>query len=208
MIDSLLPAWAVGLHWAEWSAVVTALVYVGLAARSSAWCWPFGFVSAVLWAWTTYALYGLVSDALLQVFYAVMAVVGWWQWQHGRTTASGRTAQLPITTLPLRAHLLWSGLAAALALVLGFGFSYLATAVATYPDAFTTTFSVLATFLLIRRKLENWLYWVVVDLAYGWLYFSRGAVLFGLLMVVYVGMAVYGYVTWRRGYKGRDPRIA
>lgn len=72
------------------------------------------------------------------------------------------------------------------------------TSVSTVPDAITTAFSVATTFLLVYRRLENWLYWIAIDLVYVWIYFNTGAVLFSLMMVINIGMAVYGYRNWRR----------
>jgi len=76
--------------------------------------------------------------------------------------------------------------------------SALFTSVATLPDAITTSFSIITTFLLIGRKLENWLYWIVIDVAYVWIYGSTGAILFAVMMVINVGVASYGFWHWRR----------
>ena len=76
------------------------------------------------------------------------------------------------------------------------------TSAATYWDAFTTSFSVLATIMLVRRQLENWFYWFFIDLAYAGLYYSRGAVLFALLMVIYTVIVIYAYRTWKRQLNG------
>jgi len=82
-------------------------------------------------------------------------------------------------------------------LLFGYLFSYTAAA-ATYWDAFTTAFSVIATVMLVQRRLENWLYWIVIDLTYAGLYWSRAAVLFALLMLVYSVIAVFAYRNWTR----------
>jgi nicotinamide mononucleotide transporter len=72
------------------------------------------------------------------------------------------------------------------------------TSTSTLPDALTTAFSIATTFLLVWRRLENWLYWIVIDAVYVWIYLNTGAVLFALMMVINIGMAVYGYLNWRR----------
>ena len=194
----------------EWLATLAALVYVYLAARDNNWCWLFAAVSAALWAHQSFVVYGLVSDALLQVFYLVMAGVGIYRWQRPDegTRQEETLDELAIVESPepaagivrmsAREHLLVVVGGTITGLLLGYLVGSYAEATSTYADAVTTTFSVITTFLLIARRLENWLYWVVIDGAYVLIYLRSGAILFAALMVVYVIMAVYGYRNWRR----------
>lgn len=186
------------LGWLDWVVTLTALVYVVLSARNNAWCWPFGIVSCALWAYAAYG-YGLYSDVLLQVFYVVMGFWGLYNWQKG----SQEGGVMPISRMRKQDHLLYLVIGVAGGMLLGYLFSH-TTAAATYWDAFTTSFSVLATIMLVRRQLENWYYWFVIDLAYAGLYYSRGAVLFALLMVIYTVIVVYAYYTWREQLKERS----
>ncbi len=182
------------LRAVDWAATLTAVVYVVLAARVNPWCWVWGMVSCALWAYASFFFYHLWLDAILQLFYVAMAFVGWYRWQFGGAQQSA----LPVTRLRLRQHLpilLFGGLAT---LVFGYFFGAYTPAAATYADAFTTVFSVIATFMLIQKKLENWLYWIVTDLAYVWLYGTRGAYLFALLMVVYTVIAIVAYRRWQK----------
>ena len=194
----------------EWLATLAALIYVYLAARDNNWCWLFAAVSSALWAHQSFVVYGLVSDALLQVFYLVMAGVGIYRWQQpdGRGPTEETLDELAIAESPEpaagivrmspREHLLVVVGGTITGLLLGYVVGSYAEATSTYADAVTTTFSVITTFLLIARRLENWLYWVVIDGAYVLIYLRSGAILFAALMVVYVIMAVYGYRNWRR----------
>lgn len=193
----------------DWLALLTSLAYVWLAARDNNWCWLFAAVSTAVWAYQSFVVYQLVSDGLLQVFYFVMAGVGLWRWRaNGKPSAATGEDDLldaaalaqrsTIRRMSRREHLvvITGGLLGGL--LFGYGVGSVMVAAATYPDAITTVFSVITTFLLIGRRLENWLYWIVIDLAYVWIYYSTGAVLFALMMVINVGMAVYGYRHWRR----------
>lgn len=186
------------LGWLDWIVTLTALVYVVLSARNNSWCWPFGIVSCALWAYASYG-YGLYSDVLLQLFYVIMGFWGLYNWQKG---GEGGTP-VAISSMPFRAHLIYLVTGLAGGLLLGYLFSH-TNAEATYWDALTTVFSVLATFMLVRRQLENWWYWIVVDLVYSGLYYSRGAVLFAVLMVVYTLIAVYAYRNWQREMKSNS----
>ena len=102
-------------------------------------------------------------------------------------------------------HLALILLAGTCGLALGFFFDSTLVAAATYPDAITTAFSIGATVMLVRRKLDNWLYWVVIDLVYVWIYHSTGATLFAVMMLINVGVAGYGFVNWRGEMETNTP---
>jgi nicotinamide mononucleotide transporter len=178
----------------DWTVTATALVYVLLAARNNPWCWVWGAISCSLWAYASFYIYQLYSDAVLQVFYVIMAGVGIYQWRRGGEQGE----QLPIRQTPARMHGFVIGGSLVAGILLGTFFNQFGQAAATYYDALTTTFSIAATLLLVARFRENWLYWIVIDLAYANLYYSRGAVLFALLMGVYTAIAYFGYRNWRR----------
>lgn len=76
-----------------------------------------------------------------------------------------------------------------------------------YFDAATTVFAVFATFMVIKKVLENWLYWLVIDFVSIYIYLEKGltptAVLFGL----YVILAAYGYYQWHKRYQGQQLSI-
>lgn len=162
--------------------------------RNKALCFVIGFVSSVLWAYSSYAFYNLKWDAGLNLFYAVMSVYGWFAWRRGGHNAT----ELPITALPLRlqgyciliviiatAAMTWSGL------------TVLNTSLPLW-DSLTTVLSVLGTFLLTRRMIDAWLYLLIADLVYIGIYASSGAFLFMVMMIIYSVMAVVGWYRWQR----------
>jgi nicotinamide mononucleotide transporter len=191
MLDALQ-----NLHWTETAAVLFGLIYIVLAARENVWCWLWGIVSCLLWAWAAYYLYALILDSILQIFYVGMSVAGFWQWLRG-----GRdSGVLRIRSLPWCWHL-WLNAAGAVATgVVGYFFDRYTGQAAAYLNAFTTVFSVLTTLLVVRKILENWLYWLVIDAAYIYLYISRGSFLFTILFMVYIVVAVSGYLQWRKNF--------
>ena len=178
-----------------------------LAARDSNWCWPFALVSSALWAYQVWVAYGLLFDAALNGFYAVMALVGLWRWGsasrggHGtaREDAAGRPAgELPITTMSGREHFAWIACGAAVTGALVVAARVYTEAAMPLADATTTVYSVIGTVLLIERRLENWLYLLAMDAVYVWLYLERGSPLFAGLFALYCVLAAYGYWSWRR----------
>ena len=179
----------------DWAITLSALLYVWLAARESAWCWVSGIVSSGLWAWADFARYNLWVDGLLQAFYVLMGFVGLYAWLFAKQK---NEAKLPIRRLPLRQHgLLWLA-GGALTLSLGFLFQKYTATSFPYADSFITAFSIIATFLTIKKVLENWLYWIVFDTLAIFLFWAKDAVLVAVVMVVYTAMAVYGYLKWKK----------
>jgi nicotinamide mononucleotide transporter len=194
----------------DWLALITSLAYVWLAARDNNWCWLFAAVSTAVWAWQSFVVYQLISDGFLQLFYFVMAGVGIWRWRRSKAglTEQGAAREDLLDDVVVQTRDIKSMTAREHIYVLVFGLvggwamclfvSGIFTSAATLPDALTTAFSIATTFLLVWRRLENWLYWIVIDAVYIWIYLNTGAVLFALMMVINIGMAVYGYFHWRR----------
>ena len=194
----------------DWLALGCSVVYVWLASRDRNACWIFAAVGSLLWAHQMLAVYNLVSDALLQVFYFVMAGVGLYRWRRNvrpRPAAEALDSVVvehdeekpAILRMTLGEHLT----VVTSSLLLGYGLAnfvlvYRVGAAMPFLDGITTAFSVVATFLLIARRLENWLYFVAIDLAYVYIYWRTEAYLYLLIMLVYIVVAVYGYLHWRR----------
>ncbi|MEM9847389.1 MAG: nicotinamide riboside transporter PnuC [Bacteroidota bacterium] len=191
--------WAsiVEMNWIVMISVLAAIAYVVLAARGNIWCWAFGIVSAILWAYAAVVFYDLYVDGILQVYYVGMGFYGWHQWRGG----GSKQKALPIQQLKWRQHFMLIALGSVLTLVVGYFFGTYTAAAATYLDAFTTVFSIITTVLVARKILGNWLYWIVIDMTYVYLYGIRGGYLYALLNVVYVLVAVVGYWNWLKKMK-------
>lgn len=195
-ILSNIQAAALAMTWQEIGATIFSIIYVILAAKENIWCWFFGLIGTVLSLWV-YVNFKLYSDASLQVFYIGMSIYGWMTWrQKGNISAT----KLPITALKIKTHFLLFIVGTALAILLGFFWQSFG-AVLPFIDAFTTSFSIIATFLVAKKILENWIYWIVIDFACIFIYFNRGMYLFSLLFFVYFIIAIFAYLAWKKEYK-------
>lgn len=192
---------AAALSWVDWVATITAIFYVVLAAQERIWCWFWGIISCSLWAYASFVFYDLWMDALLQLFYVAMGFVGLYRWKFGNSSQQ----TLPVTRMWWIHHVHIILVGGIMAFFFGYFFDEYTPAAATYLDAFTTIFSIITTFLLIQKKLENWLYWVIIDATYAYLYFSRGAYLFAFLMVIYVIIAALAYRRWWKSVQSTIP---
>ena len=184
----------------EAASVLFSVLYLVLAIRESLWCWPAAFLSSVL---TLAVVLGvrLYSEVVLNVYYAAMAVYGWYQWHYGGRTRGA--AQLPISIWPLKMHALAIGGSLALSATVGLLMSRYTQAAFPYLDAFVTVFSVVTTYLVARKILENWLYWLVVDSLALYVYWQRELYFFVGLFVLYLVLVVIGLVRWHRDWRAQ-----
>jgi nicotinamide mononucleotide transporter len=136
----------------------------------------------------------LYMESALNLFYLGMAGYGWYSWQYGGDDGH----DLPVTVWPLARHSLAIAAIVMIAAMNGFMLDRYTDAAFPYIDSLTTWGAIWATFLIARKVLENWWYWLVIDVASVLIYWLRDLELTALLFVVYVIMIPFGYLSWRR----------
>jgi nicotinamide mononucleotide transporter len=184
----------------EVAGVFFSVLYLALAIRESLWCWPSAFLSSVL---TIVVMFGarLYSEAALNVFYAAMAVYGWYQWRYGGAKSGQR--ELPISVWPVAAHAVAIGGSVALSAVIGWLMSRYTDAAYPFLDAFVTVSSVVTTYMVARKILENWIYWLVVDSLSMYLYWQRELYEYVGLFALYLVLVVIGLARWHRDWRAQ-----
>ena len=191
----------------EATAVVFGFACVWLTIRQNIWCWPTGLVQVVLYLFIFYQV-KLYSDMLLHGVYVVMQLYGWYWWLHGgRDRADlepGLHAGLAVTRLSATALAGWVLLVVIASLGWGQLMATQTDAALPYADAFTTVASLVAQWLLARKKLESWLFWIAVDLAAIGIYFYKGLLLTAGLYTAFLVMAVIGLLAWHRSERERQ----
>jgi nicotinamide mononucleotide transporter len=191
LLVQLAGAWRT-TSWTEIIAVVLAVAYLLLAIRQSISCWAAAFVSSCLYVWVFFGA-RLYMDSILNLFYAAMAVYGFWQWRR-RAGASGLSVR--------RWPPVFNVLAAAAIVALSWASAGLlrryTPAASPFVDSMVTWSSVFATFLVARKIYENWYWWLLIDAASLCLYFTRGLYLTVILFAFYLGLIVIGMREWRR----------
>ncbi len=192
--------WAMSL-W-ELVAVVLALAYLLLAMKEKILCWYAAFVSTLIYMFLFWDV-SLLMESALQVFYLVMAVYGWWQWRHHANGAE----DLAIHCWSFKKHALVFTAIGILTLGFGYTLEQSTNAALPYLDSFTTWGAVVTTYMVTRKVLENWLYWIVVDGASVYLYIDRGLYLTALLFVLYVIIVIVGFFQWQALYRQQQPVV-
>ena len=174
----------------ETVAVIFSLLYVYLAAHQNNLCWLAAVISVSLYIYICFNA-KLYAETVLQVFYFLMAIYGFYSWKKNNS-------QLQISTWPIKKHLFIIFLGTILTFFLGFIFSNYTDAEMPLVDSFTTVFSVFATYMVVKKILSNWLYFIIIDIISTYLYFSRDLHLTSLLFLLYALIAVAGFIKWNR----------
>ena len=191
---------AVATSLLEWLAFFFSVAYVILAARQNIWCWPFGLVGVIC----TFLIcvdpdVRLYSDATLQVYYFGMSIYGWASWRKRGNDVKEGEEELAISQWSMNQHLIVLVGGSFLAILLGYFWTWMDAALP-YIDAFTTSFSIIATYMVARKILENWLYWIVIDAVCIFVYWHRELYLISILFLVYCIIAVFGYLRWKKEF--------
>lgn len=176
----------------EYAAVALGILNVILAARGNIWCWPIGIIGGALYVYLNLG-WQLYYDMILQFFYVLAGFYGWWKW-----TRKEGEAELPIIQWKFKQQLplLLSGIV--LSVILGsITYYYLRTYI-TYFDATLTVFSFIATWMMAKKVIENWLWWIVIDSAGILLYWLKDAPATSFLFFVLTLGAAYAYYNWRK----------
>lgn len=181
--------------WFEILAAILAIVYLLLALKQDIRCWIAWIISSLMYLFVMlYA--GLLMESALQIFYVGMGIYGWMQWDK-------RSAQdkLSIRRWNKKQHFYAIGSLLCIVVISGYLISLNSNAVAPYIDSFTTWGAILATFMVARKVLENWIYWFVIDFVSVFLFLSRELYPTAVLFVIYLVIIVFGYRTWLKAMR-------
>jgi nicotinamide mononucleotide transporter len=180
----------------ETLAVVLSIAYLLFAMKENSLCWYCAFFSTAIYVW----IFGDVSlymESALNIYYMLMAIYGWYQWQRGGQDQGG----LEITRWSLLKHSLVIVGVLIATVISGYLLTENTEARLPYLDSFTTWASVIATLMVARKIIENWLYWVVIDFVSIFLYLDRGLYQTAGLFVLYIVLAIAGYILWTKKYR-------
>ncbi len=182
-------------------ATLAGLTYIIFLIREQVIAWPFGIAGSLL---SIYLFVDgkLYSEAFLYSFYVAAGIWGWIRWN--RRVAMDHN---PVIRYRLASHVAIILVASLCALTLATLFSTYTDAQRPYIDAFTTSFSFAATYMQVKKVLETWAYWIVLNVASIWLYLDRSLDIYAGLICVYAVLSVSGLIQWGRIYRQQAPVV-
>ncbi|WP_461533607.1 nicotinamide riboside transporter PnuC [Sinomicrobium sp.] len=185
-------------------AVIFGFLSVVYSKRENILVYPTGIVSTAIFVYILW-VYGLLGDMLINAYYFSMSIYGWYVW----TRKVDDTHFIPVTRTTTKEKL-WSVVLFVLAIVFVFGiywFSGRLDSWASYVDTLTTAIFFVGMWLMARKKLENWTYWIIGDLISIPLYMYKGLVFTSLQYALFTVVAVYGYLAWKKNLNKNPERL-
>ena len=194
----------------EFWATVTGAVAVWLSARENVWSWIIGLFNVVL-AFVLFYQIQLYPDMFLQVFFFITNLIGWWQWKYPKSYEANTKNELKISKLTTGQWIMLGMGGVICTLIMG-GFAknlhewlpnlFSKPSAFPYMDSFTTVMSIVATFMLIRKKIEAWYVWLFIDAIATYMYYLKEVKLYALLYFVFCFIAAFGAYHWTKEYQG------
>jgi nicotinamide mononucleotide transporter len=197
------------MSYLEFFAAITGVVAIWLSAKAVVWYWPVGLINVVLFFFLYYQV-RFYPDMSLQVFYFVTNLIGWWRWTHPKAFEEDRKHELKVSYMARKQFLV--------VLVLGIVGTLLVGALADhiheifprifpepsafpYLDSFVTVMSIITTFLVINKKIESWIFWILIDIIATYMYFVKGIRFVALEYLIFCFIAAFGWWNWMREYR-------
>lgn len=191
------------MDWVEIIGAIIGLIYLYLEYKANVWLWPVGILMSLFYV--VIFFYGkFYADAAVYLYYIGANAYGLYVWLSTRNRQAGEDSALPISHTPRRhilplilvSTLLWVGIYLVL--------KTFTDSPVPFGDAFTTSLSVVAMWMLSRKYVEQWLLWVVVNAVSLCLYVWKGLYPTAVLYVVYTIVALLGYFRWRKNMAATD----
>ena len=180
-------------HWLDIVTTVLGLAYILLEYRASVWMWLVGFMMQALGI-VLYYQKGLYADCGMEFYYLAMTVYGYWKWVRG----SSDKKELSIRHFPKKLILPWLGIIAVVWFAIYLILANYTNSNVPIADSFTTALSIIGIWALAHKYLEQWFIWIAVDIVTCGLYFFKEIPFKASLYALYVVIAVFGYIKWKK----------
>ena len=180
-----------------------AVAYLLLALKQNKLCWFAWIASSILYLYVMYQA-GLYMESLLQVFYLCMGFYGLSQWT--KTISNNQNTYVDIWSIGN--HIFAISSVIVLSFLSGILLSNFSNAALPFIDAFTTWGAIVASYMVARKILENWIYWFVIDFISVFIFASRGLYFTSALFVTYLVIIYFGYKSWSKIRLNQNESIA
>lgn len=186
------------ITWIEWFGTITGALCVYLAAKENILNWPIAILSVVTYIYIFYnaKLYG---DTILQFYFLGTSFYGWYYWSYGKSNSL--KSERPVSSLEKKDWVVIIIIQIVLSIIIGYLLDKYTDTDVPFVDSFCTVMSFIAQYLMTRKKLENWLIWIFVDIIYIPLYIHKNLLATSVLYFVFLFIALKGYIDWKKTLK-------
>lgn len=187
-----------GQNYLEIAGFLAALIYLYFSVKQDIWLWPWGILTSAAYIFIFFDS-KFYADMGLQVYYLIISLYGWYYWALGKRP--NNSDQLPVSRIKSKLIMILAIIFVVLFILITYILIEYTDSPLPYWDSFTTSLSVIATWMLAKKFIEHWLIWIVVDIISLGLYIYKDLHITAVLFIVYTGVAIIGYFTWRKTIK-------
>lgn len=186
--------YATSMNLLEAAGLIFGLLAVYYLIKENVLTWPAGIIYTLI-SFVIFFQAKLYADLVLHIFFLVMNIYGWYYWVYGKKRGE---EEVPVTTSSTGVLVIISLLSIAGIALSGYLLSTFTDASVPYWDSTTTILSLSGMWLTARKKIENWHFWFIVDVLATGIYLYKGIYFYAVLYLLYIGMAVSGYLEWKK----------
>lgn len=183
------------INYTELLGAILGILYVFLSIRQNIYTWPTGILTSLLYIFVFFRS-GIYAAMSLQVYYVIISIYGWYYWLKGKNNKI--ESKVPVKHVNKQ---LWFKIGLIFLIIytiIFFILSKYSDSNVPVLDSITTSLSIIATWMLARKYLENWIIWIIADILSAGLYFLKNLWPTIILFVVYTVMAFAGYFEWKK----------
>ncbi|MGZ5135093.1 MAG: nicotinamide riboside transporter PnuC [Flavitalea sp.] len=197
-MDQIFEQFVSGIHsttWLEFIAVIFGIASVVFSRMENILVYPTGLVNTILYTYFCFSWWGLYAEGSLNFYYTVMSIYGWVLWTRQDKATSKK---LQVTSSSSREWIVAIIFFLACWAILYFVLKKYTDSNVPWGDSFASASAYTGMWLMARKKLENWIWWILTNLASIPLYFYKGAVFISVQYLVFLILAILGFITWRK----------
>jgi len=180
-------------NYIELLGFLSALIYIYFSIKQNILLWPWGIITSALYV-VVFFISKLYADMTLNIYYVIISIYGWYSWKYGNNNKS----ELAISKLTPKTFIILLFITLILFIIFSFVLKIYTDSTIPFGDAFITAGSITATWMLTRKILEQWLFWIVVDFISMAIYFYKELYFTVILFAVYTVLAIIGYIEWKK----------
>jgi len=179
----------------ELIAIFFGLWSVWCAKKDNIWVFPTGLISTFIYAYLLWQ-WSLLGDSMINVYYFIMSIYGWYHWSRKK----GNADEFPVSVMTKKEKTTAVFIFASTVIFVIIVYLYFNKFASwySYVDTFLTALFFVGMWLMAKRKIENWIFWIIGDLLSIPLYFAKGYTFTSLQYLIFTIIAVYGYLEWKK----------
>ncbi len=179
----------------ELFAVTMNILSVIYAKRNSILVYPTGLIGTGIFVYILYN-FSLLGDMIINFYFVLMSIYGWYYWAQKK---DGQTLNnVSRTSIKEYYFILILGITSLISIYLVYNFYDKWDSWTAYVDTITTAIFFIAMYLMARRKVESWIFWIIGDLITIPLYFYKGLTISSIQYLIFLILAILGYISWKK----------